>query len=485
MRNTRRLITLALTLVLTATGMLADSQSELNAHLKAYNSRLASRQYLPAAKSAVAAAAVCVDARNYDGAFHLLENFDKALAQAGITPDSLPAARYTVEKARYDIYRKLKNNSSAYTSLTRMGKYAKASGSREITSDMLFNEAQYYYSIGQESKGDLCIARLIKQFDSSKDTTEADKAYRRLIDRAVSTGDAALVEHTYENYMQWSDSIEAVNADTELGKVKKEYAESQETIAEKDHTIASKTGWIVFFIILFAISVGALVVGALFYFRILAKNRKMKKTVRDANAQSAAKSAILHNMSSQMEPTLEKLDQRDPAVQNLRGYVKRVSELSDVENSEASTAESLDEVNLDTFCETIVAKVRPLARPRVTITLNGTKGYALINSEEVGKILTHLLENAAKYTPEGGKISLTYRKRGAKVHQFIVTDSGPGVPEEDRENLFTAFSTMCDLSEGDRLGLPICALRAEKINGTLALDPEITTGASFVLTIHN
>lgn len=481
----RRFITLTIALSLGALGMWADSQSELNAHLKAYNTRISAHQYLPAAQSVASAASVCADAKNYDGAFRLIGNFDQALAKAGIGPDSLPAVRYTAEKARYDTYRRLKNNASALKSLSKMGAYAKKAGTKEITSDMLFNEAQYYYSVDQNAKGDLCIARLIKQFDSSKDYKDADKAYKEIINRAVSSGDAELVEHTYENYMTWSDSIEAITADTELGKVKKEFAESQETIAEKDHTIAARTGWIVTFVTLFVIALAALGIGALFYFRILAKNRKMKKTVQAANAQSAAKSAILHNMSSQMEPTLERLDQSDPAVQNLRGYVKRVGELSDVENSEGHSADSLEEVNLDTFCETIVAKVRPLVKPRVVITLNGTKGYALINPEEVGKILTHLLENAAKYTPEGGKITLTYKKRGAKVHQFIVTDSGPGVPEAERETLFTAFSSQCDIAEGDRLGLPICALRAEKINGNLALDPEVTTGASFVLTIHN
>ena len=56
-------------------------QRQFNAHLKAYNSRIAAHQYLPAAQSAAAAAAVCVNAHNYDGAFRLLGNFDKALAQ--------------------------------------------------------------------------------------------------------------------------------------------------------------------------------------------------------------------------------------------------------------------------------------------------------------------------------------------------------------------------------------------------------------------
>lgn len=481
----RRLITLVLTLTVAVLGMMADSQNELNQHLNAYNTRLSARQYLPAAQSAAAAATVCVNARNYDGAFRLLGNFNRALASAGVTADSLPKVYYTTEKARYEAYRKMGNNASAANSLGKMAAYAKKSADRAIASDMLFNEAQYYYATDQTAKGDLCIARLIKQYDSSKDYKGANRAYRELINRAVSAGDAELVEHTYEHYMSWSDSIEAANADTELGKVKKEYADSQETIAEKEHTIKTRTGWIVTFITLFVIALAALAVGALFYWRVVVKNRRMKKTVEAANAQSAAKSAILHNMSSQMEPTLEKLDQNDPAVQNLRGYVKRVGELSDVENSVQGHDVGLEDVNLDTFCETIAAKIRPLVKSRVVVTLNGTKGYARINPVEVGKILTHLLENAAKYTPEGGKITLSYRKRGAKVHQFIVTDSGPGVPENERETLFTAFASSCDIAEGDRLGLPICALRAEKINGGLVLDTEVTTGASFILTIHN
>lgn len=145
----RRLITLVLTLTAAVLGMWADSQTELNRHLKAYNTRLAARQYLPAAQSAAAAADVCVKAHNYDGAFRLLGNFDQALAGAGITADSLPKVYYTTEKARYEAYRKLDNNASAAKSLTKMGAYAKKSGDKAITSDMLFNEAQYYYSVDQ------------------------------------------------------------------------------------------------------------------------------------------------------------------------------------------------------------------------------------------------------------------------------------------------------------------------------------------------
>lgn len=482
----KRLLTLVIALTAAVLGMWADSQNELNRHLKAYNAQMASRQYLPAARSAAAAAAVCADAHNYDGAFRLLSNNDKALSDRHVNSDSLPAVFYTTEKARFLIYRQLNNNSAAAKSLERMGSYAKKAGSKELVTDMLFNEAQYYYAVNQTAKGDLCIARLIKQYDKANDYKAADKAYRELIDRAVKANDARLVEHTYESYMNWSDSIEAINADTELGKVKQEYAESCETIAEKDHAIKTRTGWVVTFVTLFVIALAALGVGALFYWRVMAKNRRMKQSVQAANAQSAAKSAILHNMSSQMEPTLERLDQSDPAVQNLRGYVQRVGELSDVESIEPADEEAaVEDVNLQQFCDAIADKIRPLLKPRVVLSLDGCKGMAHINGSEVEKILTHLLKNAAKHTPEGGKITLAYRKRGAKSHQFVVTDTSKGIPESEREDLFKPFAKPTDISEGARLGLPICALRAEKINGSLTLDPEVTTGASFILTIHS
>ena len=218
--------------------------------------------------------------------------------------------------------------------------------------------------------------------------------------------------------------------------------------------------------------------------KIMAKNLRMRKSVEAANEQSAAKSAILHNMSSKMEPTLEKLDQNDPAVQNLRGYVRRVGELSDVGNTVPKAPEELEDVDIEKFCRQVADEVKPEMRPGVTFHFDVAKGYAKIDAPEVEKILKYLLQNAAKYTPENGRITLSYKKRGAKVHQFVVSDSGPGIPKDKRDTIFTAFSSDGDLSEGDGLGLPICALRAEKLNGKLELDGDHSLGATFVLTVR-
>lgn len=465
---------------------MADTQADFNRYIKAYNSQIAARQYLPAARSVSGAAMACAEARNYEGAFKLLAGMDKVMAERGVSSDSLPQPYFYTAKARYDLYRKTKNNAQAEAWLNKMATYAKKAGSREITNDMLFTEAQFYYSVGRTALGDRCIARLIKQYESGKDYKAADTAYQHLIDQAVRANDAGLVERTYENYMQWSDSIEAINADTELGKVKQEMAQTEAEVEQKQHTINSRTSLMVIFITLFVIAVAALGLGAVFYQRVLRKNRHIKRMAREAEKRTAAKSEMLQNMSSTLEPALDSLDPSNPAVQTIKGYMRKVGELSEVDNAPTVDPTTLQEVNIERMASQLADAVRPKLKRGVSLHLDGTRGTARLDRDGIEKILTHLLDNAAKYTPEGGRITLSYRKRGANSHQFVVTDNGPGIPAAEREGLFKPFDSAHDLSEGgDRLGLPICALRAEKMGGTLTLDPSITRGASFVLSLHS
>lgn len=77
-----------------------------------------------------------------------------------------------------------------------------------------------------------------------------------------------------------------------------------------------------------------------------------------------------------------------------------------------------------------------------------------------------------------------FQKRGAHTHQFIISDTGCGIPEEQRESIFKPFTEVKDLTQGDGLGLPICSLIATKMNGSLTLDSGYTKGARFVLELH-
>ena len=70
------------------------------------------------------------------------------------------------------------------------------------------------------------------------------------------------------------------------------------------------------------------------------------------------------------------------------------------------------------------------------------------------------------------------------MHQFLVSDTGIGIPEENREDIFKPFLVIRDLTTGDGLGLPICKRMALKMNGDLDIDPHFTKGTRFVLDLH-
>lgn len=391
----------AIMALITIAAALADAQADFNRYIKAYNSQLAARQYLPASRSVAAAAAICGQTKNYDGAFRLLSGFEKAMAEKGVRPDSLPLPYFYAAKARFDLYEGMKNNAQAEAWLKKMAGYARQSDSKEMTTDMLFTEAKFYYGIGHTAQGDQCIARLIKQFETSNDYKAADKAYKELIDKAVSADDAVLVERTYGQYIKWSDSIEATNEATELGKVKAEVAEADTIIAKKDHTIMARTSLMTVFIFLFIGAVACLAVGAFFYQKVLRKKRGMERSVREADARLAAQNAMMQNMSSSMEPALEKLGPDNPAVKEISDYVKKVSEYSEVEAAPATPKEGFEQVNLETFCDSIANDFRPLLKRGATLHIDGARGYATFNATEVRRILEHLVDNAVKFTPRG------------------------------------------------------------------------------------
>ena len=61
------------------------------------------------------------------------------------------------------------------------------------------------------------------------------------------------------------------------------------------------------------------------------------------------------------------------------------------------------------------------------------------NREFLAQALANILDNAVKYTPAGGAIMLRVRRRSSGEVEFSVTDTGPGVPDDDRERVVQRF----------------------------------------------
>ena len=452
--------------------------------LQAYNSFASQEEYTQAVECGVNASALYHRENYYKEAFELLRGAEQLVGTGEQKlKKKLPDLRFRINKERLQMYINTKNPARAKEQLNKLEETAKAAGNDSLSNDFLYTQADYYYTFGMNSQGDTAFKKLIEQYKQQKNYAKVDECYKTLISIAHKANNAGLVARTYDKYIIWTDSVKALTAQDELNIVKKKYDESLATIQEKDDSLSAKQYIIIGLCILAAVLAAALAIGAAILLRFIMLTRKQKKAISIANEHNELKTEFIQNISSQMEPTLDTLDPKLPGVQALRAFSGHIQELSELENSLSEPYE-VQEKNISTFCESVMDKVRGKVQEDVTLTVNAPKLNVKINPEHLERILLHLLENAAEYTPAGGKIWLDFKKRGAHTHQFIISDTGCGIPEEQREDIFKPFTEVKDLTKGDGLGLPICSLIATKMNGSLTLDGSYTKGARFVLELH-
>lgn len=94
------------------------------------------------------------------------------------------------------------------------------------------------------------------------------------------------------------------------------------------------------------------------------------------------------------------------------------------------------------------------------------------NQPFLAQALANIIDNAIKYTPEGGAVKFRARRRSSGEIEFSVTDTGPGVPDEDRERVLQRFVRLDNsrTEPGSGLGLSLVTAVAEAHGGRVQLD---------------
>jgi two-component system sensor histidine kinase KdpD len=101
------------------------------------------------------------------------------------------------------------------------------------------------------------------------------------------------------------------------------------------------------------------------------------------------------------------------------------------------------------------------------------------------RIVVNLLENAAKFSPDGGTIGLAAERRGDEI-RIAVSDRGPGVPPGEEERIFDPFyrpGGRFDSGGGAGLGLSIARRMAEAQGGAVRYAPREGGGSVFELRL--
>lgn len=314
---------------------------------------------------------------------------------------------------------------------------------------------------------------------------------------AREANNVPLLERMYENYIVWTDSVRALTAEDRLGALRQMYDQSQQTIQEKDDKLSVKQYMIVGLITFAVILIAALLCLGFLLLRLTVLNKKLKEVIRTTNEHNEQQTRFLQRLSVQLAPTLGKLDASAQELRTvapkqaeeilarvtaLRQFTAHVQELSSLEGTLMEPYE-VSAFNVGSFGQKIVEKIKGDIQPEVNLVTDIPQLEIKTNAEKLEQILSHLLKNATLYTTKGN-IRFEFKRKGAHVCQFIITDNGPGIPAEWQENLFKPFHEAKDLAQGDGLGLPICALMANKLNGILSIDKEYKKGCRFILMLQ-
>jgi signal transduction histidine kinase len=164
-------------------------------------------------------------------------------------------------------------------------------------------------------------------------------------------------------------------------------------------------------------------------------------------------------------------------------------QLSQIESGQVRFKQ--EPVRLGALVERTLPLIKPMADKKgqtVTVALPPDLPAVLGDEDRLVQVLTNLLDNAVKYTPDGGAIRITGRPAGdAAQVELSVADTGIGIPEADRPRVFERFYRVDKARSrelgGTGLGLSIVRHIVEAHNGRIWVEGNQPAGSRFVMRL--
>lgn len=234
----------------------------------------------------------------------------------------------------------------------------------------------------------------------------------------------------------------------------------------------------------------------------LKRTEEMLVKARDkAEASDRLKSAFLANMSHEIRTPLNAivgfsslLTSTENAAEkelynslighNNKLLLNLINDVIDLSKIESGYLELRpDWVNLTELLDESVAEYAHQVPSGVELLTNYPAHDSLVELDKlrIKQILSNFLSNALKNTTTG-HVEVFYEVDHQSV-RIGVKDTGRGIPQNMLEKIFERFEKLDSFAQGAGLGLPICKLIVEKMNGRILVDSQLGIGTTFIIEL--
>lgn len=153
---------------------------------------------------------------------------------------------------------------------------------------------------------------------------------------------------------------------------------------------------------------------------------------------------------------------------------------------EGVLAMNLGHVEVMALMRSVIERAQVQIAPKHTLILTGPDQFNVLTDEHaLRSIADNLIENAAKYAPEGTRIGVEVIK-GQEGWRLVVSDEGPGIPPADQERIFEKFfrggNEETRKAKGTGLGLYIVQRLTQRLGGAVQVRQRVPHGAIFAVS---
>jgi two-component system OmpR family sensor kinase len=149
---------------------------------------------------------------------------------------------------------------------------------------------------------------------------------------------------------------------------------------------------------------------------------------------------------------------------------KLIDQLLTLASAQSSAQVGGAPISVHRIYRTVLEDLLPLAeKKQIDLGVDGEDCSLAVSEADLLALVKNLADNAVRYTPAGGQVDLLVRREADKV-LLQVRDTGPGIPEAERERVFDAFYRVPGSQEiGSGLGLSIVSTIASRVGARIEL----------------